>query len=78
MTICCSNPINPPNYTVCFPEQQIIPSGLIEANPFYDFADRISYWTYTIEIDPDGIPDLSHWVLQICPDPAITVNSFRV
>lgn len=80
MTICCSNPTIPPNYTVCFPSTQVIPNGSTEANPYYDFAAQISYWTYTIEISPAGpaLKDLSHWVLQICPDRNLTVQDFRV
>jgi hypothetical protein len=65
--ICCSQPPADPNYTVCFPAQQATPVGIRE-NPFYYFAARRSYWTYTIQIDGDGgqISDLSHWDLQIC------------
>lgn len=70
MSLCCSNPSAEPNYTICFPDQQIIPGGALAANPFYDFNARVSYWTYTIEIDAGGsvIKDLSNWVLQICPE----------
>lgn len=80
MPICCSNPTTDPNYTVCFPDQQVIPGGATQANPYYDFTNQISYWTYTIEIDPAGpeLRDLSHWVLQVCRDSDITVNSFSV
>lgn len=78
MPICCSNPITTPNYTVCFPDSQVIPGGSTQANPYYDFTNQVSYWTYTIDIDSGGseIKDLSHWVLQICPDRAITTGSF--
>jgi len=80
MSICCFNPTTTPNYTVCFPVQQVIPGGATQANPYYDFTNQISYWTYTIEIDPAGpeLKDLSHWVLQVCRDSDITVNSFSV
>jgi|GEM_PF-5057480 len=80
MTICCSNPTVPPNYTVCFPSTQVIPNGSTQANPYYDFAARISYWTYTIEISPAGpeLKDLSYWVLQICPDRNLTAQDFVV
>jgi hypothetical protein len=68
--ICCSRPPEDPNYTICFPAQQLIPGDTTEANPFYDFTNEVSYWTYIIQIDDGGpvTPDLSHWVLQICPE----------
>jgi len=80
MTICCSNPAVPPNYTVCFPSTQVIPDGSTQVNPYYDFAAQISYWTYSIEISPAGpeLKDLSHWVLQICPDDNLTAQDFLV
>lgn len=78
MSLCCSNPATEPNYTICFPDQQVIPGGMLEANPFYDFNSRVSYWTYTIEIDSGGseIKDLSNWVLQICPE--LSVDDLKV
>lgn len=68
--ICCSQPPLDPNYTVCFPDQQIIPTSMTPvANPFYDVANTQSFWTYTIQIDgPNGIADLSHWNIAMCED----------
>ncbi len=77
--ICCSQPPADPNYTVCFPAQQVIPGGLIRANPFYDVTNEQSFWTYTIQIDQapgPGFTDLSHWVLQVCPE--LTEDDFVV
>jgi len=68
---CCSRPEAEPNYTICFPDTQIIPDETIQNNPFYDFENEESYWTYIIQIDeptesPANITDLSHWNIQMC------------
>lgn len=70
--ICCSSPTAEPNYTICFPETQYIPGRLTPTvNPYYDFINKKSYWTYFIQIDEGAegnISDLSHWDIQMCPD----------
>jgi len=67
MAVCCGQPAND-LYTVCFPDQQVLPGGELADNPFYDFEQQISYWTYTIQIAANGptVTDLSHWNLQMC------------
>ena len=67
--VCCSQPAADPNYTVCFPAQQVIPDGTTRENPFYDFSNQKSYWTYEIQIDSaPQFPDLSHWDIEMCEE----------
>lgn len=50
-------------YTVCFPEQQVIPNGTTQNNPFYDFTTQESVWTYTIDT---GGNHINHVDIQVC------------
>lgn len=36
------------NYTVCFPEKQVIPDTTTQKNPYYNFSMQQSVWTYMI------------------------------
>ncbi len=53
------------DFTVCFPDQQLLPNGTTQSNPFYDDVNRRSYWTYYITIDAGN--KYEHWSLEICP-----------
>ena len=57
---CCS--MN--GYQVCFPTTQEV-NSVNKSNPYYNFNEKKSFWTYTIQIDTNQ-SDLSHWNLAMC------------
>lgn len=52
------------DFTVCFPDQQLIPDGTTQPNPFYDDINRRSIWSYYITIDAGN--KYEHWSLEMC------------
>lgn len=53
-------------YTVCFPSAQKIADGTTQVNPYYDFLNKQSVWTYTFSVASDS-KKFEHWQLWICP-----------
>ena len=74
-TICCSQA----GYTLCFPDTQIIPNGTTQSNPFYDFVDQQSFWTYTIQLS-ESANSFQQFAVQICSELAARTdkNDFKV
>ena len=59
-TKCCTQY----GYRVCFPPTQEV-NDVNRSNPYYDFSEQKSIWTYNIHIDCNE-RDLSHWNLAMC------------